>query len=150
MRSIIAIAGIAFLTSGCQLLGFEGVDDNDDHRERWAEHHDGSYSYRLMRGCFCPLGGEFRVQVVDFAVVDVTDLLRDDPVDSTRFDEIETVEDLFDLIDRARAEHADELHVEYAPEGYPSAVNIDWYKQAVDDEMFMGVSEVTVGVQNAD
>ena len=60
------------------------------------------------------------------------------------------IEDLFDLIDRAEAEGADDVHVEYAREGYPTVVNIDWIRQAVDDEMFMGVSEVVVGVSQID
>jgi hypothetical protein len=150
MRFTIPLIVAATLLPGCRLLGFEGFGGDDDYREKWARQHDGDYSYVLTRGCFCALGGTYWVQVVDYEVAVVIETYSQQPVDSTMFEYIETIEDMFDLIDRAREEGADELHVEYAPEGYPKVTNIDWYREAVDDEMFMGISEVIVGIAQID
>jgi len=149
MRLFVLILAAAAVVSGCQLLGFEGGDD-DDHRDIWASKNDGSYSYVLNRGCFCWPAGNYWVQVEDYKVQTVINTHTQEPLDSTLFAEIETIEDMFDLIDRARSEGADELDVEYSKDGYPTSITIDWYKQAVDDEMYLGVSEVIIGVQKVD
>lgn len=150
MRTLTVSLVASMALSGCQFLGFGGPDENETHRERWARQHEGSYSYVLTRGCFCALGGTYWVQVVDYEVATVIETYSQQPVDSTMFEYVETIEDLFDLIDEARDGNADELHVEYARKGYPKVVNIDWIRQAVDDEMFMSVSEVLIGVAQID
>lgn len=149
MRPLILTLTAATLAAGCQLLGFGGQDE-DDHRKVWASKNDGSYSYVLNRGCFCWPAGEFQVQVIDYRVVNAYDVLRQQPLDTTLYQYVETIEDMFDLIDRAREQHADELRVEYSRDGYPKTLAIDWFKQAADDEIYLSVSDVRIGVAKVD
>ena len=50
------------------------------------------------------------------------------------------------MIERAEKD-ADEFLVEYAKEGYPTLISIDWIKEAVDDEMYFQISAVQPGIQ---
>jgi hypothetical protein len=52
-----------------------------------------------------------------------------------------TMDELFDLIDRADQE-ADHLVVEYDEAGWPSRIDIDWWTEAVDDEISYRVDSV--------
>lgn len=135
----------------CQILGPEDPDvgGSAEPREKWESVSDGTYSFILMRGCFCAYGGTYWVQVVDGEVVYAHRTFDNDPVPADDLHVIESIDDIFNLIEEAEQE-ADELEVEYSDDGYPVRVSIDWIKPAVDDEMFLEVSEVVPGVQRID
>lgn len=139
------------LLSGCQVIGPDDGQgsDLDTNRDTWESFSDGTYSFVLMRGCFCIHGGLHWVQVVEGDVVEAISLDQNEPVPPSDLDIIESIDDIFDMIERAERE-ADELEVEYADDGYPTRVTIDWIKRAVDDEMHLEVSEVVFGVQEVD
>jgi hypothetical protein len=131
----------ALVFAGCRFLGWHGSTSNDDYRQEWASRSDGDYSFVMNRGCFCYPAGRFRVEVENYFVVEMIDLDRGGTVDSTAWENVHTIEQMFDLIDDAERE-ADVLKVSYAPEGYPTEIQIDWWEEAVDDELWYGVSEV--------
>ena len=97
------------------------------------------YAFTLTVGCFCPYVGPLRITVENSEVVDVRQL---DPVDGGPEnvqpwieEQAMTLEELDALVDRARRE-ADKVEVEYDPTyGFPTDVSIDWYRDAVDDEI---------------
>jgi len=132
---------------GCRVLGpdDEPTLDTRPHRVRWAAHSDGTYSFRLLRGCFCVPSGAMRVTVVDGEVISAVREADNEPVPEEQLEWVESIEDLFDAIDRARTEGADRLEAAYAREGYPTRIFIDWIEGAVDDEMRYEVSAVDVG-----
>jgi len=84
------------------------------------------------------------VNVVNYEIRSMVNSYSGESVDSTHFEYVHTIEQLFDLIDEAREEGAHKLEVEYAREGYPAVVNIDWIENAVDDEIYYGISDVEV------
>ena len=132
---------------GCQILGPDDprLEDSESHRENWDSFQDGTYSYNINRGCFCAVAGEHFVQVQNGEVIEAFNVWRNEPVPREHFQYLETIEDLFDLILEAEAE-ADEFSVEYAEQGYPSSISIDWIKGAVDDEMVIQVHNVLPGL----
>lgn len=150
MRILLVPVLMFVMAAGCQLFGFDPWGDSTQHRERWARQHDGDYSYQLHRGCFCFPAGQFRVQVVDLKVVDVYDLTRDMPLDPQAYEHVETIEEIFDVIDEAREGNPDEFSVEYARTGYPKSVSIDWFINAADDELYLAVSDVKIGIAEPD
>ena len=129
--------------SGCQLFGWGGFGINDNHRDEWASRSNGTYSMVMTRGCFCFPAGEFEVKVVDYKISSMINTRTGESVDSTLFEYVHTIEQLFDLIDEAR-KGADKLEVEYAREGYPKLVSVDWIELAADDEIYYGISDVTI------
>src|SRR5690606_6063300 len=67
----------------------------------------------------------------------------DAPTDPTT--EVLTVEGIFDEIQDALDEGADEVVVDYDPDtGRPLRVDIDWMAMAIDDEMGITVDSFTV------
>ena len=145
MRLLVLWCFVATATlSGCRLFGWGGFSENDDHRDEWASRSNGTYSFVMNRGCFCIPAGLFEVEVVDYEIRSMVQVHSREPVDSTYFEYVHTIEQLFDLIDQARREGADKLEVEYAREGYPTLVSIDWIELAADDELFYGISDVVI------
>lgn len=136
---------------GCQIAGPDDprTDERSANQKTWDEFNDGTYSFLLNRGCFCAFAGPIWIQVIDNDVTFAQITWSNEPVPTEHLDEIETIDDIFDMIERAEKE-ADDLHVEYSTNGYPSVVNIDWIKEAVDDEMFLEISNVVSGIQLPD
>jgi len=148
---IVFLLAYASMFSGCQVLGPDDPreDGVSSHRETWDAWSDGTYSFSVFRGCFCAWGGQMWIQVVDDEIVTAFMTERNEPVPSEHFGDLHTIDDVFDMIDRAERE-ADELEVEWADEGYPSRVFIDWIEEAVDDEMHLEISGVVPGIHPID
>lgn len=127
------------LAGACGVLDPEPWDDRRDALEYSRAVWDGTgiqdYEYRLQRSCFCPLFGELQVTVVDDSVVQA---VRPDgtPVPEEELPYVETVADLFDIIEWAIRTEAYSYQVAYHPTlGYPVLVDLDPIRNAVDDEL---------------
>jgi hypothetical protein len=128
--------------AGCQITGPDDPrTESGTHREKWDRFQNGSYTYTLVRGCFCINGGEHRVTVQDGKVTTAINQWRNEAVSAEHLQYIETIDAIFDLIEQAQLE-ADQIEVEYSDEGYPTQVSIDWIEQAVDDELSLSISDV--------
>lgn len=129
------------LLGGCALLGDGGGPRSElERRQRqWARQGFDAYEYDLNIACFCPYFGPVHITVQADTVAVLEFMLPPDvpppSPEAQRFFE-RTVEDLFAVIADALREKADELDVEYHPEfGYPTHISIDFYEDAVDDEI---------------
>jgi hypothetical protein len=91
-------------------------------RQVWEQQDIDDYRYVYARGCFCVELPLVNVRVRDGQVVDVRVASTGRLLDRDRWDEIPTVDDVFDLI--AQAEARDEAtDVKYHPTlGYPMRV----------------------------
>ncbi|MBD0840284.1 hypothetical protein ICC28_16435 [Streptomyces sp. TRM68416] len=101
----------------------------------WKE--PGSYAYTLTSATQV-LWGTFRVTVRDGEVVEAVGLdddsrrvLRDLP---ERPDRVPTIGGLVELLEQARQERADTAEAEYAADGRPTRITLDWDENAIDDE----------------
>ncbi len=139
---------VSAFTSGCEITGPDDprTTHDSDYEEEWANFQSGTYYFRVVRGCFCVNGGEHWVQVENGLVTSAFNIWRDEPVPAEQLEYLETIENMFEMIRRAKTE-AFSLEVEYAKEGYPTFVSIDWIEFAVDDEISFTISDVHPGIR---
>ncbi|MFE7275879.1 DUF6174 domain-containing protein [Streptomyces sp. NPDC057623] len=80
-------------------------------------------------------GGTFRITVRDGTVAEATGL--DDSgrrVVADLPDAVPTIGELLAELEQARREDADTAEAEYAPDGHPVRISLDWEENAIDDE----------------
>ena len=104
----------------------------------------GHYRYSVSVGCFCAFTQKMplTIEVQDGQVLSM--VYKDgSPVpdaDRAIFARYQTVEALFDFTGESIG-NADEIQVEYDPTyGFPAKVQIDFMKNAMDDELSLSVS----------
>lgn len=120
-------------------------DGPEDQRALWRELGIVSYEIDLAISCFCPTPHLVTVAVENDVIVGVTDLETGDQLDASQFARFYTVEQLFNLIERAERE-ADQFEVEYHGElHHPTSIDIDWIENAIDDELAVQASGLTSG-----
>ncbi len=148
MHKATLIFSLLLLFSGCRVLGPDDprLNEGEDHRETWNAFQDGTYHFLMNRSCFCVISGEHFVQVIDREISVAVNTWSNEEVEGEHLQYVETIDDLFNMIERAEKD-ADEFLVEYAKEGYPTLISIDWIKEAVDDEMYFQISAVQPGIQ---
>jgi hypothetical protein len=101
----------------------------------WNSQALNDYDFEYRRGCFCPYQGAIDVQVRGGTVVAGT-TESGEPLNAEELAEIPTIPELFDIARDALA-NADEVSVEYHRTlGHPTLISVDWYEEAVDDEVF--------------
>lgn len=134
----------AFLVVG--VVGSSACDDPvvvsefEAAQARWVDSGISNYAYTLRRGCFClpEFVGPVRIVVENGQVVSRTLVsTSEEPLGDA--DRWPAIEGLFAYIERATRE-ADETTVRYHPDlGYPVEINVDWIREAVDDEESVSV-----------
>ncbi|MGW3409270.1 DUF6174 domain-containing protein [Streptomyces sp. NPDC000888] len=58
-------------------------------------------------------------------------------------DQVPTIGGLLEELEQARRDNADEAEAEYAPDGHPVRISLDWEKNAIDDEALYVISAYT-------
>jgi hypothetical protein len=96
----------------------------------------------LQRSCFCPPPNGIDVTVVNHEIREILDPDSGEPVENLDPFFPVTIDDLFDLLEDA-IDHADFVDVDYDPVfGAPIRIEIDYLRQAVDDELSFLVSDL--------
>ncbi len=145
MRHIVSWVFLAvILLPGCQFIGVDPYGGQIDHERVWNAGSNGNYSYVVNRICFCVVGGRLQIEVVDYEIQSIVRITDGEVVPESQFDQVHTIEQMFDLIDEAKNQGAYKVLVEYADEGYPAIIDIDWIEKAIDDELRYEVSSVAV------
>ena len=138
-------AGAALaLSAACGLV--TGTDDDDNDKAlrtaqiRWNNAAVQDYTVVVQHLCFCGYVRPVRITVRSGAVVSSVDAQTGEPVPS--YATVRDVMALFTLIRKAIDDGADRLEVTYdAQLGYPTFINIDYHKNAADDELQVRTSE---------
>jgi hypothetical protein len=129
---------LSLLLSGCSLI--DGDDaDLDDARDRWEAAGVDDYTMSQTRPCFCPqeFTGPFEVRVSNGAITSVRFEGAAVPADRAL-----TVEQVFDVIEEAYRERAEEVQVTYHPTlGYPTDLFIDYVEEVADDERGVQITD---------
>jgi hypothetical protein len=123
----------AFINPGCAAKS--SLDKNLD---LWRSKGIKDYSYELQVICFCPaeLTSPVRVEVRNSATLSVRYVADNAPAANEFFGRFDSVEKLFDVIRDACDRGADSVSTTYDPaNGSPASANIDYIKQAVDEEL---------------
>ena len=114
-----------------------------EHRAIWDAKHPVAYRFKVGVGCFCPsnVTGPFIIT----ARVDTREITNVNPDAGGSANETPPdIEGAFKKAKDALAT-ADEVEIRYDEEwGFPTLVDIDWIKNAVDDEESLTVSEFEV------
>lgn len=120
----------------CGILSPEdGSDELAEARARWSRTGLDSYVWTVDRACYCGAFGEAEIRVVEGEKVSVVRTATGEPVPEAEARWFPTVEELFDVVERAIRE-ADDLRAEYDRDtGAPLLVDVDWLEQAIDDEV---------------
>ncbi|MCG2589503.1 DUF6174 domain-containing protein [Rhodohalobacter sulfatireducens] len=135
-----------FLISSCDSISDGRKGDNfRTNLNLWKEQSVENYSFEFSKFCYC--GGLFNPSIIVVktdtihAVLDpeTGEPLRDPQTDELVFpmysESFRTINELFDIIENAR-QKADKLIVEYNKKtGYPEYIEIDFIKEAIDDEV---------------
>lgn len=141
--SLIVPALLVALTASCAT--------NDDHglgaaRARWAEQHLTTYKITSQTGCFCPfeMVDPIRLVVTADQVTAASYVADQRAVSDVILRNQLTVEGAFDKIQDALDRHAADLKVTFDPQrGYPTSIQIDYAKNAADDEWSLKLSDLT-------
>lgn len=129
---------LALVLTGCDsATGPNELDQLAEARARWLAQGGDSYSYQLTRECLCVLSGrEITVTVENGQVVAAADASSQLAVESAFLSYLQTVPDLFDLIDDAILRQVAAFTVSYdAIYGYPTRIEIDYSAATADDEI---------------
>jgi hypothetical protein len=105
-------------------------------RARWESSGIDSYAMTVRRLCFCGFVEPVRVTVDDGVIISRIIVSSGDPVPGSLAQHYPDVPGLFAIIEHAFADGADGLRFEFHPSyGFPTAIAIDWARDAVDDEV---------------
>lgn len=107
------------------------------HTATWVE--PASYVYTLTATTDV-LAGTFRVEVRNGAVTKAVGLDEDSRRQVREHAETPTLGELLKRLDRARKDNAETAEVEYAADGHPVLISLDWDKNAIDDEALYAIS----------
>jgi Family of unknown function (DUF6174) len=118
----------------------------EQNREKWEGQNFNHYRFTVVVSCFCPFAGAevtYEVQngqMVGQAVQAHPDRQFDPDQISEFYQDYNTIEKVFNYVERASNE-ADETTIEYDPTyGFPTDISVDWIKEAIDDEFYLTLS----------
>ncbi len=138
---LIALAIAALLLSSCSILPNR---DFNAAQSRWQNSNISHYRYNLNVGCFCGFTDRMPLSI-EVSNGSVRSIAYNDgtPVPSEQlqyFERYSTIDSLFNFTGETLRK-ADEVHASYDPiYGFPSSVQIDFYKNAVDDELALTIT----------
>ncbi len=147
MRNLFFIV-LALALAAC---AFGAQNDLSANQQKWETSNVTHYRFDLDIVCFCafrdrmPLSIEVQDgQVVSMTYADGTTIPADDP-QREFFDRFATFDALFLDLQSGPASEADEVTLKFDSQyGFPIEVNIDQIKQAIDDELYLSVSNFEV------
>jgi hypothetical protein len=123
-----------------------GGSELQQNRAKWEGQNIDHYRFTAVLSCFCPFAGtEVTYEVQNGQVVNESMQARpDNPIDEAQvgqfYQPYNTIDKVFDYLEQETNE-ADEVTVEYDPTyGFPTEVSVDRIKEAVDDEMYLTLS----------
>jgi hypothetical protein len=145
MRRLFYIITVLTLAA-CSLGNRSEIEQN---KEKWQSQGISHYRYHLFVGCFCVFSEDMPliIEVQDGKAVSM-EYQSGNEIDSSNreiFRKYETVDLIFAELEAALNGAADEVTVKYDPTyGFPSEVSMDVVKEAIDDEVYLTVSNFEV------
>ncbi len=140
---------IPLLLAACDADGITGAEKEHLLRRlnaaeaRWDREGPTSYAYTLNRACFCGFEGPVRISVENDVVVDVRVIATDEVLPAESWQWYPSIRELFAILDDAIELPAGKVTVTFdATLGYPKEAYIDWYSNAIDDEIGYYASDI--------
>jgi hypothetical protein len=119
--------------------------DLEGARQKWQEAGISHYRFNLNMICFCAFAENMPlvIEVQDGEVVSMEYQNGNeiDPASLEFFQRYETIDKIFAELEKAAGGEADEVTVSYDDTyGFPEQIDIDFVKEAIDDELSMSLS----------
>jgi len=150
-RKIVSVSILKWLISGLLISGIVfssscgSPSDSELQRSEklWQSQNLKSYDFTLTRQCFCPeeWRGPVNISVRNGTVTSVTYTTSGQAAEADRFGDVDTIDELFDVIRDAYEgnntfdQKAEAVNVTYHPElGYPQTIYIDVSTMIADEE----------------
>ncbi len=132
---------IALILTACSL----GKSEIQRNQQKWQGAKITHYRYNLFVGCFCVFNENMPlvVEVKDGSLVSMKYQNGKEVEESNRdlFEKYATIDRIFSELETNINGKADEFTVTYDPTyGFPTKVNVDFIKKAMDDELALTVS----------
>ena len=138
LMSLVLTACAAGVASGSQT-------EIGQNKEKWQDAHISHYRYHLHLSCFCVFTENMPliIEVQDGKVVSMEyqNGKEIDPSLLELFKKYETIDLIFAELEAGLNGAADEVTVKYDPTyGFPTEATIDMVKEAIDDELYLTIS----------
>ncbi|HLF74529.1 MAG TPA: DUF6174 domain-containing protein [Anaerolineales bacterium] len=138
LLSVLIVLALAACSAGNQ-------SEIERNREKWRDANISHYRFNLNIGCFCVFSQDMPlvIEVRDGQVVSM-EYQNGNPIDAGNrefFERFATIDRVFAEVDADLAGAADKIVVTYDQTyGFPAQVNIDYVKEAIDEELALTVS----------
>ncbi|HEX2996470.1 MAG TPA: DUF6174 domain-containing protein [Anaerolineales bacterium] len=141
MRKLMFIL-MALVLAACSAGSQTEIERNKD---KWQDAGISHYRYTLFIGCFCVFTQDMPllIEVQDSKVVSMEYQSGNeiDPGSRELFEKYATIDRIFAELEKNMNGEADEVKVTYDPTyGFPAETNIDFIKNATDDELSLTIS----------
>lgn len=141
MRKLMFIL-MALVLAACSAGSQTEIERN---RDKWQDAGVSHYRYNLFIGCFCVFTQDMPllIEVQDGKVVSMEYQNGNeiDPGSRDLFEKYATIDRMFAELEKNMNGEADEVKVTYDPTyGFPVETNIDFIKNATDDELSLTIS----------
>lgn len=137
--SAAALAGaLLYVATGCGSSASPESAAENKPKTTWKE--PASYAYTLTSTTQV-LAGTFRVKVRDGKVAEAVGLDEDSRRQARDLPgQVPTIGELLKTLQQARRDNADTAEAEYAADGHPLRIALDWDKNSIDDEALYVIS----------
>ncbi len=134
---------LALILSACSLGGRSEIRRN---QQKWQDAGISHYRYNLFVGCFCAFSQDMPlvIEVKDGQIVSMEYQSGNEMDASSRqlFEKYATIDRIFSELQTNVIGKADEVNITYDPTyGFPTKVNVDFIKNAMDDELALTISD---------
>ena len=145
MRKLLFIL-MALVLAACSVAGPAGSQSEiEQNKEKWQDANILHYRYHLSITCFCVFSQDMPliIEVQDGEVVSM-EFQSGNEIDASSlelFDKYATIDRILSELEADLNGAADEVIVKYDPTyGFPTEATIDFIKEAIDDELYLSIS----------
>lgn len=146
MKKLILIV-MTLILAGCAAVGsaLGSQSEIEQNKEKWQDANVSHYRYELFISCFCAFNEDMPliIEVLDGKVISIEfqSGKEIDPSLHELFDKYATIDRMFAELEADLNGAADKVVVEYDPTyGFPAKADIDFVEEAVDDELYLSIS----------
>jgi hypothetical protein len=138
---------LADFASAKPVMDDDAMAQLQSHRQLWQSQQIANYQYTYVWHCFCPYPANtpFKVLVKNKLVASASNLQTNQPLEISELSPVKSIDQLFEVIERAIDRRAEQIDVKYDPQlGYPTSIAIDYLKLVADDEVGYSVKDLVV------
>ena len=139
----LSLIAFVFMLAACSLGGSEF----SKNQKKWSDANITHYRFELNIGCFCAFRSQMplKVEAQNGEIVSITapdgSVIAKTDANYKYYSKYATINRLFSELKADLGGKADAVTVTYDPTyGFPATLNIDFIKNAVDDELYLSAS----------